>query len=69
MTNTTKQHKGIVKWYNARKGYGLVALENSTDDLFFETNNRIKITQGCKVACEINFTTTGMRVTDIITVN
>ena len=62
--------KGIVKWYNARKGYGFITPDDKTDDVFvhatsLKTCGLKKLYTGSEVSFETDQDDKGKRVKSI----
>jgi len=62
--------KGIVKWYNARKGYGFITPEDKTDDVFvhavvLKSCGLNKLFTGSEVSFEIEKDDKGKRAKDL----
>ena len=62
--------KGIVKWYNARKGYGFITPDDKTDDVFvhatsLKTCGLKKLYTGPEVSFETDQDDKGKRVKSI----
>ena len=62
--------KGIVKWYNARKGYGFITPEDSSDDVFVHATSLKdcglkKLFTGSEVTFEIDQDDKGKRAKSI----
>ena len=58
--------KGIVKWYNARKGYGFITPDDKTDDVFvhataLKTSGLKKLYTGSEVSFETDEDDKGKR--------
>ena len=62
--------KGIVKWYNARKGYGFITPEDKTEDVFvhaviLKSCGLNKLYTGSEVSFEIEKDEKGKRAKDL----
>jgi len=62
--------KGIVKWYNARKGYGFISPEDSSDDVFVHATalkncGLKKLYTGSEVTYEVDQDDKGKRAKSI----
>ena len=62
--------KGIVKWYNARKGYGFITPDDKSDDVFVHATSLKecglkKLFTGSEVSFEISEDDKGKRVKSI----
>ena len=62
--------KGIVKWYNARKGYGFITPDDKSDDVFvhatsLKTCGLKKLYTGSEVSFETDQDDKGKRVKSI----
>ena len=62
--------KGIVKWYNARKGYGFITPDDKSDDVFvhatsLKTSGLKKLYTGSEVSFETDQDDKGKRVKSI----
>src|SRR5215208_2115039 len=64
---------GTVKWFNDAKGYGFIAQENGTKDVFVHHSNIAgsgfkSLTEGAKVEFEVREGTKGPEAVNVVTV-
>ncbi len=58
------REKGIVKWFNAAKGYGFIQ-RNSGDDVFVQTNGYRTLDEGSEVEFEVKQGPKGLQAENV----